>query len=89
MAQSREDVDREVNRFAVALANHTPSQEGIQDIRTIRRAAKRLGIDIIELSEPSRERSLALTKLEEAVHWATKAIALQTGAPTDPPELDQ
>lgn len=30
----------------------------------------------MELSPPSRELSLALTKLEEAVMWATKAITV-------------
>ena len=31
-------------------------------------------MDVIELIEASRERSLAITKLEEAIMWAGKAI---------------
>ena len=33
---------------------------------------------------PSREQSLALTKLEEASFWATAAIARAKGKPIDP-----
>lgn len=46
-----------------------------QDSALKREAYKLLGV--IESFEPSRERSLALTKLEEVVMWAGKAIRSQ------------
>ena len=42
---------------------------------SLREAAKSLAQDILDLTPPSREQSLALTKLEEAVMWANAAIA--------------
>lgn len=64
-----------------SLTNHTPSPEGIESIGTIREAGLRFGGAIIKGSPAGRERSLALTAMEEAVMWAVKAVALETGAP--------
>jgi hypothetical protein len=41
----------------------------------IRSEAKALAITIIRQTPPSREQSVALTKLEEVVMWANAAIA--------------
>lgn len=50
-----------------------PGQPEIyQDIRTL---AKELALDINEVVPEGREKSLALTKLEEAVFWANAGIA--------------
>lgn len=42
---------------------------------TIRERAKAFASLILEATPPSREQSLALTKLEEVVMWANSAIA--------------
>jgi hypothetical protein len=54
---------------------HAPKDgqpEIYQDIRTL---AKELALDINEVVPEGREKSLALTKLEEAVMWANAGIA--------------
>ena len=48
------------------------SKHGIQLIRS---SGKAMARTILKLTPQSRERSLALTKLEEAVMWANAAIA--------------
>ena len=54
---------------------HKP--EGTQQDRYVllRNNAKLLANDIINYTPSSREQSLAITKLEEAIMWANKAIA--------------
>lgn len=58
------------------LTNHAPKNDAIiglfVDIRT---KAKNLGAEIIFSTPQSREQSLALTNLEQAVMWAVAAIA--------------
>lgn len=68
--------------FERSLTNHRPSDTGLDQIAQIRQSAKDVARKILESSEPCREQSIALTKLEEATMWAVKAIALQTGEPT-------
>ena len=48
----------------------------IEDIEAIRNAAEELEGIIAMRCQPSREKSLAMTKLEECVMWANKAIAV-------------
>lgn len=64
------------------LTNHPPvSDEVVGDFEAIREDAKKLGAQIISLCPESRERSLALTNLEQTVMWAVAAIARnQSGA---------
>ena len=50
--------------------NNQPGKYGI-----IRAMAKDFAVTIEHLCPPSREKSLALTKLEEAVMWANASIA--------------
>ena len=57
------------------LWNHTPSAEGIELILQMRQNALRWSKDIINKVPPSREQSLALTKIEEALFWANAGIA--------------
>ena len=56
-------------RFHPATAETGPKHE------RVREACHRLALDLIELAPPSRELSLALTSLEEAMMWANAAIA--------------
>jgi len=60
------------NRFTY----HPPKDPNqIKKFEDLRAKAKELAIFTFELCPDSRERSLALTKLEEAVMWANAAIA--------------
>lgn len=52
----------------------TPEQQDALD--RIRAAAKILGAAIIENAPSSSERSVALTRLEEAAMWASKAVVV-------------
>lgn len=70
MEEIAQDKDLE-NRFTY----HAPKEGQPQRYTELRDAAKHLAY-IIKLGTPqSREQSLALTKLEEAVFWANAAIA--------------
>ena len=46
--------------------------------RAVRSKATDL-LEVVEKSPPSRERSLAVTNLEQAVMWANKAISREEG----------
>ena len=61
------------NRFTY----HPPEPENDQPARyeRIRSEAKALALLIDERADDSREKSLAVTHLEEAVFWANAAIA--------------
>lgn len=60
-----------------SLTNHPPaSEEVIADFESIRFYAKEFGDAILAVCPDSRERSVAITKLEETVMWAIKSIAV-------------
>jgi len=54
---------------------HTPKEDQIPRYQALRDQARELAINIVELTPPSREQALALTKLEEAIMHANSAIA--------------
>ena len=54
---------------------HAPKGDQYNKYDELRAAAKRYAILITKLAPSSRERSLAITKLEEVVMWANAAIA--------------
>lgn len=63
-----------------SLTNIAPGPEQIDRVSRIRAAAKAYG-EAIEQNEPStRERSLAITNLEQSLMWAIKAVVLETPA---------
>lgn len=60
-----------------SLTNQAP--EGlavIEAMEMLRVPAKTFGHAILAICPPGRERSIALTKLEEATMWAIKGLAL-------------
>ena len=57
------------------LTNHAVDGYQAARIERIRSAAKELGAWIYANAPESRERSLALTNLEQATMWAVAAIA--------------
>lgn len=54
---------------------HAPKGNQVQRYVDLRDHAKELAYNIMEKCPNSRERSLALTKLEETVMWANASIA--------------
>jgi hypothetical protein len=54
---------------------HPPKPDQIERYTAIRDKSKELALMLEEKTPPSRERSLALTKLREVVMWANAAIA--------------
>jgi hypothetical protein len=54
---------------------HMPFGSQPERYHVLRGKAKNLALAIVEMTPPSREQSLALTKLEEVVFWANAAIA--------------
>jgi hypothetical protein len=65
----------------LSLSHQTPDEVGVARIEKLRAAAKILGAEIEQTSVPTRERSLAITKLEEALMWAVKGVVLQHRKP--------
>ncbi|UQN05478.1 hypothetical protein [Deinococcus sp. QL22] len=51
-----------------------PTPEHVEQIETVRAALKQAHDTILETIPHSRERSLAITQLEEASMWANKGI---------------
>lgn len=58
-----------------AFTYHKPFGDQQDRYVALRDEAKAVAYRIVELVPPSRERSLALTKLEEAIFWANAGIA--------------
>jgi hypothetical protein len=54
---------------------HAPMDGQPARYTTIREMAKSLALHIADTTQPSREQSLALTKLEECVMWCNAGIA--------------
>ena len=69
----REGVHDIEQRFLIAQDGR-PSKEQLQYQQRLRESIAELAIDINSHVEDSREKSLAITKLEEALMWAGKAI---------------
>lgn len=59
------------NRFIY----HAPKGDQVERYQLLRDAGLGLAALIVHNSPPSREQSLALTKLEEALFWANAGIA--------------
>jgi hypothetical protein len=57
------------------FTHHPPKEGQPQKYDELRDVAKWLAYKIKNHTPPSREQSLALTKIEEAVFWANAAIA--------------
>ena len=58
-----------------AFTYHAPKDGQPEKCQAIREKAKELAYLIQELVPPSREQSLAMTKLEECSMWANAGIA--------------
>ncbi len=67
------DSDRE--DYAKRFTYHEPKADQQPRYMELRARARELAELMLESCPPSRERSLAMTKLEESVFWANAAIA--------------
>ena len=54
---------------------HAPKDDQPQRYEALRNKAYELAVMIVAVCPDSREESLAITKLEEAIMWANAAIA--------------
>lgn len=63
------------NQIEKAFTYHRPKDGQPEKYTVIRSTAKDLAVTINQLCPDSREKSLAMTKIEEAVMWANAAIA--------------
>lgn len=61
------------------FTSHSPTGNQPQRYQEIRSYGHGMAACIVNLTPASREQSLALTKLEEAVFWANAAIARRDG----------
>ena len=59
-----------------SLTNHSPDAAQLVDIEAVRVEAKSFGRAILNHCPDSREKSIAITNLEQACMWATKSIIL-------------
>lgn len=57
---------------------HTPSDDGLRLINELTATLYATAVRIDEGVQDSREKSMALTHLEEAKRWAVHGVALQT-----------
>ncbi len=64
------------DQIKLSLTNHTPTPEQVEQIEALRVIGKALGFKIEECCPNTRERSLAVTKLEECIMWAVKSIVM-------------
>ena len=75
------DARAEIARVHRSLTNVTPTPDGIARIEELRAVARSLASAVILRCPPSRERSLALTHLEDCAMWAVKSIVLEAPVP--------
>lgn len=67
---------RDRGTIAHNFAHHPPKSEPqIKAHEAVREACKQAALQIDKFCHTSREKSLALTKLEEAMMWANASIA--------------
>jgi hypothetical protein len=69
--EQRESFARNYRNFMY----RAPKDDQPERYETLRRCALHFADLIVEVAPASREQSLALTKLEEAIMWANAAIA--------------
>lgn len=61
--------------LAKAFKYHAPKDDQSIRYNELRNLAAHMAVYIMQHSKPSREQSLALTKLEECMMWANAGIA--------------
>ena len=67
--------DEEHERLKNNFTYHSPTSNQAGRYELLRAQARILAEEILRNCPPSRERSLAFTKLEESIFWANASIA--------------
>lgn len=62
------------------FAYHRPSKDGLSKIAELREAFSELSVKIEAICPGSREKSVAVTNLEQAAMWAIKAVVFNDPA---------
>lgn len=57
------------------FGHHAPDADDITCHEAVRAAARQMAVRVIQVAPHTRERSIALRKIEEAMFWANAAIA--------------
>jgi len=66
---------QDLDKVETAFTYHPPIDDQPERYVFLRTAAKNLATEIMENCPASRERAVAITKLEEAIMWANASIA--------------
>ncbi|HEY6290744.1 MAG TPA: hypothetical protein VI455_04170 [Terriglobia bacterium] len=64
-----------LERIECNFTYHAPQGDQAERYQKMREHARSFALDIVTMCPDSRERSVALTKIEESVMWANAAIA--------------
>jgi hypothetical protein len=72
MQPTKEDIIKRINNDFIY---HSPHSDQLARYAALREAGRLLAIKIVESTPVSREQSLALTNLEQAIMFANAAIA--------------
>ena len=61
------------------FSTHKLNEKGFEEVKEFKNAMARAAMSAVNLMPESREKSLFLTKLDEAVFFGTKAVASKPG----------
>lgn len=75
-----------MEKIARAFAYHQPTSDGLVRIQTLREKFTELAQLLEAEVHPGREKSIAITKLEETAMWAVKGVVLNDPTAVAPPE---
>ncbi len=78
MSSEQHTLQQQLERIEHNFTYHPPKDGQQTRYETMRNKAKEFATEIAHMSPASREQSLALTHLEEAVMWANAAISRET-----------
>jgi hypothetical protein len=73
-------LEERIENIEKSMTNIKPDGEQIKRIESVREAYKKVIPVLLNKTKQSREQSIAITKLEESLMWATKSIALESKA---------
>jgi hypothetical protein len=81
------DIDKRIMEIQDSMTNHTPDQNAINRIETIRKGYKSLIVDICYNSPESEQQKEGIKRLEESLMWVVKSIVLDKRKPYKKPEI--
>jgi hypothetical protein len=67
----------DIDKIRKSLTNQKPNEKQIKRIEELRNGSFAFANEINNKCPDSREKSLAITKLEECLMWAVKSIVLE------------